>query len=309
MLFDTHTHLNEDEFTEEERLVRAREIEESDVELIIDVGYDEPSSVMAVEHAKKYPWCYAAVGMHPHDSKLMDEAMLERFRELALECPKVKAIGEIGLDFHYDLSDRDVQRHWFRRQIRLANELKLPIVVHAREADREVFDILHEEGAFSDERKSWFAARQQQASGEAQTADGAIESSDGGSPRTEAGSTGNQEKKKLVEPGIARVDIHCFSGSAELALEYIKDGAMIGVDGPLTYKNNKKTVRVVEEVPLEYLMAETDAPYLTPVPFRGKPNKSPYVEFVVRKIAEIKGITYEEAARVTCENGKSFFGI
>ena len=265
MLFDTHTHLNEDEFTEEERLVRAREIEESDVELIVDIGYDEPSSVMAVEHAKKYPWCYAAVGMHPHDSKLMDEAMLERFRELALECPKVKAIGEIGLDFHYDLSDRDVQRHWFRRQIRLANELMLPIVVHAREADREVFDILHEEGAFSDERKSWF--------------------------------------------GDARVDIHCFSGSAELALEYIKDGAMIGVDGPLTYKNNKKTVRVVEEVPLEYLMTETDAPYLTPVPFRGKPNKSPYVEFVVRKIAEIKGITYEEAARVTCENGRRFFGI
>ena len=265
MLFDTHTHLNEDEFTEEERLVRAQEIEESDVELIIDVGYDEPSSVMAVEYAKKYPWCYAAVGMHPHDSKLMDEAMLERFRQLVLECPKVKAIGEIGLDFHYDLSDRDVQRHWFRRQIRLANELKLPIVVHAREADREVFDILHEEGAFSDERKSWF--------------------------------------------GDARVDIHCFSGSAELALEYIKDGAMIGVDGPLTYKNNKKTVRVVEEVPLEYLMAETDAPYLTPVPFRGKPNKSPYVEFVVRKIAEIKGITYEEAARVTCENGKRFFEI
>ncbi len=301
MLFDTHTHLNEDEFTEEERQQRAREIEESDVELIIDVGYDEPSSVMAVAHAKKYSWCYAAVGMHPHDSKLMDEAMLERFRELALQCPKVKAIGEIGLDFHYDLSDRDVQRHWFRRQIRLANELKLPIVVHAREADREVFDILHEEGAFSDERKSWFARSQQGASGEAHEATGSLDS--------EAGSTGKQEKKRLVEPGIARVDIHCFSGSAELALEYIKAGAMIGVDGPLTYKNNKKTVRVVEEVPLEYLMAETDAPYLTPVPFRGKPNKSPYVEFVVRKIAEIKGITYEEAARVTCENGKRFFGI
>ena len=242
MLFDTHTHLNNDSFTDEERAALASEIEASNVGLVMDVGFDEPSSLLAVEHANRYPWCYAVIGMHPHDSKLMDEAMLERFRKIAQTEPKVKAIGEIGLDFHYDLSPRDVQRHWFRRQIQLANELKLPIVVHSREADQEVFD-------------------------------------------------------------------PCFSGSRELAIEYVKAGATIGVDGPLTYKNNKKTVHVVEAIPLEFLMAETDAPYLTPVPYRGKQNKSEYVEFVVRKIAEIKDISYEKAAEATYENGKNFFGI
>ncbi len=266
MLFDTHTHLNNDGFSAEEREALAAEIEASDVGLIMDVGFDEPSSLMAVEHANRYPWCYAVIGMHPHDSKLMTEDMLEKFRQIAKSEPKVKAIGEIGLDFHYDLSPRDTQRYWFRRQIQLANELRLPIVVHSREADQEVFDILMEEGAFSEERKSWFG-------------------------------------------GDARVDIHCFSGSRELAIEYVKAGATIGVDGPLTYKNNKKTIRVVEAIPLEFLMAETDAPYLTPVPHRGEQNKSQYVEFVVRKIAEIKGISYEQAAEATYQNGKNFFNI
>ena len=143
----------------------------------------------------------------------------------------------------------------------------MPIVIHSREADREVMDILIEEGAFSEERKA------------------------------------------LFEDGTPHVDIHCYSGSAEFAKEYLKLGAVLGVDGPLTYKNNKKTVAVVETVPLESLLIETDAPYLTPVPFRGKPNKSPYVEYVARKVAEIKGLTYEEVAEATMNNAKKFFGI
>ena len=105
------------------------------------------------------------------------------------------------------------------------------------------------------------------------------------------------------------MDIHCYSGSAEFAKEYLKLGAVLGVDGPLTYKNNKKTVAVVETVPLESLLIETDAPYLTPVPYRGKPNKSPYVEYVARKVAEIKGLSYEEVAEATMKNAKKFFGI
>ena len=298
MLFDTHTHLNNDGFTDEERAALASEIEASDVDLIMDVGFDEPSSLMAVEHARKYPWCYAVIGMHPHDSKLMTEDMLEKFRQIAKSEPKVKAIGEIGLDFHYDLSPRDTQRYWFRRQIQLANELRLPIVVHSREADQEVFDILMEEGAFSAERKAWFAGRRLPAAPVEYDVLGA-----GGSVR---------EHRAVAYGdcgGDARVDIHCFSGSRELAIEYVKAGATIGVDGPLTYKNNKKTIRVVEAIPLEFLMAETDAPYLTPVPHRGEQNKSQYVEFVVRKIAEIKGISYEQAAEATYQNGKIFFGI
>ena len=145
-------------------------------------------------------------------------------------------------------------------------------MVHSREADRETMDILIEEGAFSKERKSYFPLRPD------------------GTP----------------DP---RVDIHCFSGSAEFSKEYMKLGATFGVDGPVTYKNNKKTVEVVETVPLEYLLIETDAPYLTPVPFRGKPNKSPYVEYVARKIAEIKGLTYEDVAEQTYLNAARFFNI
>ncbi|MBR6955502.1 MAG: TatD family hydrolase, partial [Firmicutes bacterium] len=152
MLFDSHTHLNNDTLTEEERAVQAQEIEDSQVKYICDIGFDMPSSRLAVEHANKYPWCYAVVGMHPHDSKDMTEEGMEELRRMSKD-PKVVAIGEIGLDFHYDLSPRDDQRYWFRRQIRLANELAMPIVVHSREADRECMDILIEEGAFSDERK------------------------------------------------------------------------------------------------------------------------------------------------------------
>ena len=266
ILFDSHTHLNNDDFTPEEREERIREIEESSVKYICDIGFDMPSSRLALEHARRLPWCYAAVGMHPHDSQYMTEEGLEELREMAAD-PKVVAIGEIGLDFHYDLSPRDTQRYWFRRQIRLANELGMPIVVHSREADREVMDILIEEGAFSDERKVKFS------------------------------------------DGTPHVDIHCYSGSAEFAKEYLKLGAVLGVDGPLTYKNNRKTVEVVETVPLESLLIETDAPYLTPVPFRGKPNRSPYVEYVARKVAELKGMEYEDVARITSENAGKFFVI
>lgn len=266
ILFDSHTHLNNDTFTPEEREERIREIEESDVKYICDIGFDMPSSRLALENAMRLPWCYAAVGMHPHDSKDMTEEGLEELRKMA-EDPKVVAIGEIGLDFHYDLSPRDTQRYWFRRQIRLANELNMPIVVHSREADREVMDILIEEGAFSEERKAGFG------------------------------------------DGTPHVDIHCYSGSAEFAKEYLKLGAVLGVDGPLTYKNNRKTVEVVENVPMESLLIETDAPYLTPVPFRGKPNRSPYVEYVARKVAEIKGMDYEDVAEITLNNALKFFRI
>ena len=266
ILFDSHTHLNNDTLTEEERAILAEEIEASQVKYICDIGFDMPSSRLATEHAKKYPWCYAVIGMHPHDSKDMTEEGMEELKAMSKD-PKVVAIGEIGLDFHYDLSPRDDQRYWFRRQIRLANELGMPIVVHSREADRECMDILIEEGAFSEERK------------------------------------------KLFSDGTPHVDIHCYSGSAEFAKEYLKLGAVLGVDGPLTYKNNRKTVEVVETVPLDSLLIETDAPYLTPVPFRGKQNKSQYVEYVARKIAEIKGMDYEEVALITLNNAKRFYRI
>ena len=158
MLFDSHTHLNNERYSEAEVLQLMEEIESSEVSYVMDVGFDLESSVLAVKHAAEKPWCYATVGFHPHDAKNLDDMTLELIRGLAKK-EKVQAIGEIGLDFHYDFSERDVQRYWFRRQIKLANELKMPIAIHSREADQETMDILKEEGAFSEERQSWFPKR------------------------------------------------------------------------------------------------------------------------------------------------------
>lgn len=271
MLFDSHAHINNESFTEEERQALIQKIEASNLDYVMDIGFNLESSAMAVKHAHLLPWCYAAVGCHPHDAKDMDDMELAMLRGLVKK-DKVQAIGEIGLDFHYDYSERDVQRYWFRQQIKLANELKMPIVIHAREADQEVMDILKEEGAFSQERKSWFA------------------------PRPD-------------ESGDARVLLHCFSGSKELGQQYVKLGATISIAGPVTYKNNKKTAAVVEAIPIEHLLVETDSPYLTPEPFRGKRNIPPYVEYTAKKVAEIKGMELEGVARQTSENAKRFFGI
>lgn len=263
MLFDSHAHLNSERYeNNREKIVEA--IEKSDLSYVMDVGYDLESSAMAVKHAEKYPWCYAVVGCHPHDTKTMDGATLVMFKGLAKK-PKVKAIGEIGLDYYRNLSERDVQQYWFRRQVQLALELDMPIVIHDRDANDDVMRILKEEGVFS--------------------------------------------KARTERLGDAKLLMHCFSGSKELARQYVKLGAAISVAGPVTYGNARKSIEVVQEIPLEHLLIETDSPYLTPEPLRGKLNRPDYVEYTARKVAEIKGISYEEAARATCENAKRFFSI
>jgi TatD DNase family protein len=205
------------------------------------------------------------------------DADIEEIRRLAAH-PKAMAIGEIGLDFHYDLSPRDEQRDCFRRQIRMANELKMPIVIHSREADGETMDILKEEGAFSEERKSWFAER----------------------PVPEGWESAAKD---------ARVLLHCYSGSRELGEQYVRLGGTLSMCGPLTYKNARKTVEVAEAIPLEFLLVETDSPFLTPVPLRGKPNRSSYVVHTARRLAMIKGMELEDVAEQTCINAMRFFGI
>lgn len=264
MLYDSHAHLNSERYDEDglKRIVEA--IEGSDLSYVMDIGYDLASSVAAIEHAKKYPWCFAAVGCHPHDAKTMDEATLTMFRGLAKK-PKVKAIGEIGLDYYYDHSERDVQQYWFRRQVQLALELDMPIVIHDRDANDDVMRILKEEGVFS--------------------------------------------RARIEKLGDAKLLMHCFSGSKELAQQYVKLGATISVAGPVTYKNARKSIEVVQAIPIEHLVIETDAPYLTPEPFRGRINQPDYVEYTARKVAEIKGLSYEETARITCDNARKFFSI
>lgn len=293
MLFDSHAHINEASYSPEERAELIKTIEASDVDYVADIGYDLASSKLAVEHAARYPWCYAVVGCHPHDAKSMDDMELAMYKGLARK-KKVVAIGEIGLDFHYDHSPRDIQREWFRRQIRMANQLKMPIVIHSREADQETMDILKEEGAFSEERKSWFPKRPDPSGYTLKKSDAA--------------------KKAPDDPADymaddARVLIHCFSGSAELAAQYVKLGATISVAGPVTYKNNRKTVAVVAEVPMDFLLVETDSPYLSPEPLRGRRNMSPNVKYTAQKVAEIKDMTLEEVAAKTKENAMRFYGI
>lgn len=278
MLFDSHAHLN-NKMPEAARAAMVKDIENSELSYVMDIGFDLESSKLAADHAAKYPWCYATVGYHPHDAQHMDDLSLAMIKGLAKK-DKVMAIGEIGLDFYRDNSPRDIQREAFRKQIRLANELKMPIVIHSREADQEVMDILKEEGAFSEERKSWFPKRPD--------ATGYVK-----------GARGDD----------ARVLLHCFSGSAELGRQYVKLGATLSIAGPVTYKNNRKTIAVVDEIPIDFLLIETDSPYLTPEPFRGKKNTPPMVEHTARKVAEIKGLSYEDVAIKTKKNAMRFYGI
>ena len=278
MLFDSHAHINFEDYTEEDRNQLIKEIEASDLAYVMDVGFDLISSIQAVKDAGALEGCFAAIGFHPYDAvKKMTEEDICRLETLYIRNKdKVKAIGEIGLDYHYDDTDRELQKLWFRRQIQLANKLKLPIVVHSRDADQDTLDILKEEGAFSKERCGWFPQRR-----------GA----------------------NCVMENDARVLLHCFSGSREMGQQYVKLGATLSVAGPLTFKNNRKTTEMVSGIPMEYLLVETDSPYLTPEPFRGKPNKPYFVEHTARRLAVIKGVSYETACSQTMENAKVFFDI
>jgi TatD DNase family protein len=254
LLFDSHSHLDDKQFDHDRDLVikRARL---NDVTFILNPGADFSSSVRAVALAEQYNFIFAAVGVHPHDAESMDDEMLEKLEQMALN-PNVKAIGEIGLDFYRDLSPRDIQIKWFTAQIRMAKRLNLPVIIHDRDANEEVLRILKEEHAF--------------------------------------------------ETGVL---MHCYSGSRELANQYVKLGAMISIAGPVTYKNARKTVEVVEAVPLDRLLIETDAPYLTPEPNRGKRNEPMFVTHTCQRMATIKGISYEEMAKATLDNAVRFFKI
>ena len=164
ILFDSHTHINNDTYSEEERAQLIADIEASDVAYAMDIGFDLASSERAVSDAALLPWCYAAVGVHPHDTKTMTEEIYEKLRRLAGQ-PKVQAIGEIGLDFYYNHSDAEDQRYWFRRQIQLANALRMPIAIHAREADQETMDILKAVAGFRCDRAQGSAGKPMQGQG------------------------------------------------------------------------------------------------------------------------------------------------
>ena len=296
MLFDAHTHLNFEKYTDEERRTLAEEIEASQLGYIIDVADCAASARLALQDSEDYAWCRAAVGIHPDHASVYTDADIDEIRRLAAH-PRAVAIGEIGLDYYYGPDDREQQQELFRKQIRLANELRMPIMIHSRDAHQLTMDILKEEGAFSEERKSWFPGR---------PAPGTMSAGGSGHDLRIPGEY-TAGADRLVPD--ARVQMHCYSGSPEQAEEYVRLGATISLGGPVTFKNGKKAAEVARRIPIEMLLSETDAPYMAPEPLRGRPNKPQYVEYVVRRMAMIKGISYEETARILTENGRRFFSI
>ncbi len=277
-IFDTHAHYDDSAFRADRKIV-IESLEYIGVEAVTNIGCDIESSERSVELTEKYDFFYAAVGVIPGECGNMTDKDIEKLRRLAENNKKVVAIGEIGLDYYWDDNpDKDIQKKWFRAQIDLALDLKLPIVIHSRDAAEDTVNILTE----------YFPGN---GSNRIYTADGGSAATDG---------TGICEC-----PGV----MHCYSYSAETAEQLLKTGLYFGIGGVITYKNAKKLVRAVEAIPIERIVLETDCPYLTPHPNRGKRNYSGYLPLVIEKLAEIKGLTSEEVAEITWNNAKTLYRI
>ncbi|NLY89048.1 MAG: TatD family hydrolase [Firmicutes bacterium] len=249
--FDTHCHLNDDAYHDdlEEVIGRARQ---QGVGYILVPGYDLPSSVRAVELARQYEGVFAAVGVHPHDAVTYNPEVEKELRRLLAE-EKVVAVGEIGLDYHYNHSPRERQQEIFRRQLALAEAADLPVIIHNRESHNDLFRLL-------------------QAAGE-------------------------------NHRGV----LHAYSGSKEMLRDFLALGLYISVGGPVTFKNARKLPEVVKAIPTCRLVLETDAPYLTPHPYRGRRNEPAYLVHTAGRVAEITGVSWEELAVSTTENAFRLF--
>ena len=252
MYFDSHSHMDDRRF-DDDRDGIMDELKSHGVGLLMNVGCDLASSERSVALAERYPFVYAAVGSHPDDADHVDGRLLDRYRALAGH-EKVRAIGEIGLDYHYEDVPRTQQIIAFEQQLELAEALKLPVIVHEREAHGDAMDIVRR------------------------------------------------------HPDVRGV-FHCFSGSKELALWLVERGWYIGFTGVVTFKNARRAVEAVQALPLDRILIETDCPYMAPEPYRGRRNDSRYVPLVAAKIAELKGITPDEAGNITTENAKRLFAI
>ncbi len=263
-MIDTHCHLEMDAFDNDRENVikRARE---AGLEAVITIGSDFEGCKGAVELANKYDFIYASVGIHPHDAKDFTEEIFNQIKEWTtpLHPPlskgrqqrgKVVAIGEIGLDYHYDHSPREIQKDVFKKQLYYAKEINLPVIIHSREAKKDTIKILEESG---------------------------------------------------VTKGV----MHCFSGDMEMAERIMNMGFYISIAGPVTFKNAAKLREIAKAIPDDYLLIETDAPYLTPEPLRGKRNEPAFVVHTAKFIAELRGISYKDIDRITTLNTKRLFGI
>ncbi|MBO4534531.1 MAG: TatD family hydrolase [Clostridia bacterium] len=254
MYFDAHTHLDDDKFLGEVSQVACRLVE-AGVSGVVNAGCDLTSSVEGLMLAHTYPWCYATVGVHPHEASTVCEEVYPLLEMLAKD-PRCVAVGEIGLDYHYDFSPREVQREVFIRQLELAHRLHLPVVLHLREAFGDTVEILN-------------------------------------------------ARRGLLTDGVL---VHCYSGSAELARDFFNTlDAYYSFGGALTFAKHKEDVLSV--IPRDRLLLETDAPYMTPVPHRGKRNEPALLPLTAAKMAEMLGMTLEEVAELTTANAKRLYRL
>ncbi len=254
MIFDTHAHYDDEAFDEDrDRLLCS--LAEHGIEAVVNIGASIQSTKNTLELMKKYPFVYGAVGVHPNETGELNEHLMDWLGHVAKE-KKVVAIGEIGLDYYWNEPEPEVQKNWFVRQLALAREAGLPIVVHSRDAAKDTLDIIKAE---------------------------------------KAGELG----------GV----IHCFSYSLEMAKEYLNLGFYLGIGGVLTFNNAKKLKEVVAYMPMDRIVLETDCPYLSPVPFRGKRNSSLNLPYVAEAVSQIKDVPVEEVIAVTRENARRMYRL
>lgn len=256
MIFETHAHYEDEKFDSDREELLAS-MQAHGIGKIVNVGSSLETVKKSMDLAEKYDFIYAAVGVHPSEIACLDEEGFAWLKEQAKH-PKTVAIGEIGLDYYWD-KEKDVQekqRECFRRQLTLAKDMELPVIIHSRDAAEDTLTIMKEAYA-------------------------------------------------MQIPGV----IHCFSYSVQMAEEYVRMGYYIGVGGVVTFKNARKLKEVATKIPLEYLLLETDCPYMAPEPFRGKRNSSLYLPYVAKKIAEIKGITEQEVIDATERNARKMYRL
>ena len=254
MIFDTHAHYDDEQF-DEDREELLNSMQTHGVEAVTNIGSSLAASRRTIGLTEKYPFVYGAIGVHPNEVGELEEDGIAWLKEMCA-LPKIVAVGEIGLDYYWDEPGHDIQKKWFERQLELAREVKLPVVIHSRDAAKDTLDIMKAEKA----------------------------------------------------ENLSGV-IHCYAYSKEHAKEYMNMGYYLGIGGVVTFPDAKRLKEVVEYAPLDYLLLETDAPYLSPVPRRGKRNNSLQLGFVMDEIARIKGVSFNKVAEVTRENAKRLFHI
>ena len=254
MIFDTHAHYD-DEACDEDREELLSSLPEAGIKAVVNVGASLESTERSLGLAARYPFVYAAVGVHPSECGEMKEEDIRWLKKASAE-EKAVAVGEIGLDYYWDEPDRKIQKKWFSRQLDLAAEVKLPVIIHSRDAAQETLDMM-----------------------------------------------------KAQHAGDIGGVIHCFSYGKEMAREYLNMGFFLGIGGVVTFQNGKKLKEVVEYAPLSSIVLETDCPYLSPVPLRGKRNSSRNLPYVVEMISQIKGVDRETVECETWENALRLYRL